>query len=139
MQQYPDPKTHLDEYVEQSKQEFVEKAREIGITPNKTIVHKWAERVFKEARKDFQKKTEEVALHNLDVIDQDYNQQLNEIKRKDMALRLKTCPPVAIVFAITGYLFYLGHETTSAFICFAMALVFLAVLVLGAIFGRPRK
>jgi hypothetical protein len=139
VKQYPDAQQHYEAYTEQRVDEIKAEARQLGLTMNKTVARKIAERVMDEAEADYKKQSAEVFLHNFYEITEDHKRRMNEIKRSGARLRLIFCPPIAAFFLLLGFVFYHFGLWGAAGVQFVLAFIPLAFLVGGAIFDRPSR
>ncbi len=140
MQDYEDPRSYTQRYLERSADRYAEGLRRSGLRPNDRLTRAMAERALRETQEHYIRDITELRDRRIAAILREQRESLNAIKRKGASLRLKTCPPIALLFG--GEAWYNFHQPGGFFmgvICAACALAFLAMLVLGAIFDRPIK
>jgi hypothetical protein len=138
---YEDPESHFKRHMEQSANKYMDGLQRAGLKPNAKLTRAMAARAANEAGQSYIRETMETRDANISSILKDHNKRMNMIKRQGAALRLKTCPPIAFVFGVLAW-YAFNHPVgfiPGAWIIYAcMSLAFLVMLVLGAIFDRPK-
>lgn len=140
MQDYEDPRRYMQRHLEQAADRYADGLQRSGLRPNNRLTRAMAERALREAQENYIRDITELRDRRIAAILREHRESLNAIKRKGASLRLKTCPPIALLFG--GEAWYNFHQPGGFFmgILFAgFALAFLAMLILGAIFDRPIK
>lgn len=138
MQRYPDPETHLNHHFQQAAKKYGQWMAEEDIQPTPALLQAVGEREFERAKSSYMAQTEEIHLANIAQIRKLHDQRLNQIKREGAALRLKTCPPIAAFFGLTAWYCFTHANLIGGGIMVTGALAFLAMLLFGALFDRPR-
>jgi hypothetical protein len=136
---YPDPDEHFEQHIDRAARRYVDGLSRAGLQPNDRLTRAMAERAWQEAREDYTRQARETFDHNINAILREHHRQMNEIKRSGHRQRLWMCPLIAGIFAGTAYYNVHTHDLLMAAICAAGALAFLLMLILGAIFDRPRQ
>lgn len=125
----------------QSAKRYVAGLERAGLEPNERLTRAMAERALIEARKDYNRRAAETQRHNIGVIVENHNRRMNEIKRSGHKLRLWTCPPIAALFGFMAW-YSFSHPGAVGVVMGVVytlgALAFLGMLILGAIFDRPK-
>jgi hypothetical protein len=141
LKNYEDPQRHFEQSMERSAKKYVDGLERAGLEPNAKLTRVMAERALIEAREDYNRRAAETRHHNIGVIVGNHNRRMNEIKRSGHKLRLWTCPPIAALFGFMAW-YSFSHPGAAGIIMGVVyvfgALAFLAMLVLGAIFDRPK-
>lgn len=136
---YEDPQQHLSRHMQRAAERYVDGLQKTGLAPNKRLMNALAERTLREAKQEYVDEATEQFESNIASILKEHDQRLNTIRREGASLRLKTCPLVTLVFAGMAWYSFAYTGDVLAGICYSLgALSFLAMLVLGAIFDRPR-
>jgi hypothetical protein len=137
---YEDPGHHLDRHLQDAAERYVDGLQRTGLQPNDRLTHAIAERTVREAGEHYVQEATDVRDHNIAMSLREHHERLNAIKREGALLRLKMCPPMALVFTLMAW-YSFGHSGGLLMtICYGVgALAFLAMLVLGAIFDPPRE
>ena len=142
MRDYPDPKEFLDSYMERSIERYADGLQKANIQPNDTLINALFDRTLREAKANYLREADEIHYHNIQAILRDHKNRMNEMKRSGASLRLKTCPIFIVLFGLLAW-YSLSHPAPGSFIpsiCYAAtSLVFLAMLILGAIADRPTE
>src|SRR5579859_2296869 len=140
MRRHEDPQEHFERHMDRSAKRYVVGLQKAGLEPNDKLTRAMAERALAEARSDYGRTSAEVRDHNLKVIVKGHNRRMNAIKREGASLRLKTCLPIALVLGMLAW-YNFGHPGGFWMgVCYLVgAFAFLAMLVLGALFDRPRE
>ncbi len=142
MQEYPDPDRHFEEHIQRSADRYVEGLQQAGLEANPTLTRAMAERARAEAEQSYIQEAQATRDHNVSQVMSSYRQRNNQIKREGARLRLWTCPPIAALFGLMAW-YSFSHPGAEGVIMGAIysvgALAFLGMLILGAIFDRPRQ
>lgn len=141
LRDYEDPQQHLHRHMDRAAERYADGLKRTGLQHNEKLAKAVANRVYEEARADYEGQSTETFLHNMQVLDEQHRQEENKIKRETASRRLKTCPPIAAVFAVMAWYSWShpGPDHVIIAMIYAIgALAFLTMLVLGAIFDRPR-
>ncbi len=138
MRPWKNPHEHFEEHLSRSARRYAEGLIRAGIEPHPILTRAMAERAVQEAQESYIRETLEIRDHHIGVILEEHRQRLNAIKRRGAKLRLLTCPPVALCFGAMAWYSYAHHHFDLVALYTFAALAFLAMLVLGAIFDRPR-
>lgn len=139
MRKHEDPQQHLDRHMERAARQYVDGLQRAGIKPTHKLTKAVAERAAREARASYIQDATDVRDHNIAAIVRNHHRRMNQIKRSGALLRLWTCPTIALLFGLLAwYNFTRGDDVTVGIICAVGGLAFLLMLLLGAIFDRPR-
>ncbi len=140
MRNYEDPRSYVQRHLEQAADRYTEGLRRSGLRPSARLTRAMAGRALREAQEHYIRDITELRDRRIAGILRNQKEDLNAIKREGASFRLKTCPPIALLFG--GVAWYNFHQPGGFFtgVLFAsFALTFLAFLVLGAIFDRSIK
>ncbi len=139
MKEYPDPEQHFHTHISRAAQHYVDGCSRIGFEPSDTLTRAVAGRVLEEAKASYTKDAIEIHDHNLQAILADHRTRMNALKREGMRLRWKTCPIIILVFGGLAWLGFHAGDLGLGLCSSAVALVFLLMLVGGALFDRPQS
>lgn len=139
MRQYEDPKQHLQRHINRAAENYLAGMRELGVEPKPTLPKAVIDRTIREAQADYQQSINETFLHNMQILNEQYNQERDEIARKGAARRLRVCLPLIAIWAAAAWYNFIHTSDPKVWIACAFgALVFLAMLVFGKIFDPPK-
>lgn len=137
---YPDPMQHLERHLQRSAEKYLHGLEQAGLQPTPILTRAIAERAYNEAKASYIQEATQTRNHNIAGILEDHHKRMNAIKKESASLRLKMCPPIILVFsALAWYCLSHANGLAMGIVYAAGALAFLAMLVLGAIFDRPRR
>lgn len=141
MREYPDVQHHLDASIERAAGRYLEAIQQTGLAPNDTLTRAIAEQTLHDAEASYTQEAAEIRDHNIEVILERHYRGMNAVKREGAKLRLITCPPIALLFGVLAW--YSFQQSAPAGVMMGLllsigSLAFLLMLVLGAIFDRPR-
>lgn len=143
---YENPHEHYQRYMEREAEQYAEGLERAGLQPNKTLTKALFERAHQGAKKDYSRSAVRTRDHNIGVILDNHRQQMNDIKRREARLRLWMCPPIVLLFGFLAWqrlsTWPSSHDLVETLVVSGVyagiAVAFLAMLVLGAIFDRPK-
>jgi len=123
MLNYPSQEAHRKSFIPKAQAKYYDGLRKAGLEPNETLNRAMDERIWQEAKEDFEEQQVKVLLHNLDMINaQPYRYTL----REDCVI-----PTVAMCcFIIMASLtWWCRHWPESALLCTLSAFYFAGILV----------
>ncbi len=137
MQEFPDPTSHLERHMEQAAEKYVDGLEKAGLEPNPTLTRAMAERALLDAQVDYIHEATATRDHNIALIVNNHKRRMKQIKREGASLRIKTCPPIILLFGLMAWysLIHAGGIVTGILFIVG-ALAFLAMLILGPFFDR---
>jgi hypothetical protein len=138
MREYPDPEQYLEGHIERSVAKYARGLRQAGLEPNHTLTKALAERACEEAKENYTREAKKVLDHNIGLVIKDHRRRMNKIKRQGATLRLWLCPLLAACGGLMAWYSFSQGDFTQGIVYAAGGLAFLAMLVFGAIFDRPR-
>lgn len=132
---------HLEKHIERLAKKYADGIQKVGLKRSKTLEKAISERTLREAKESYIQEVTETRDRNIAAILSNHHEEMNDIKKRGLRLRLKTCSPIALVFGlVAGYNFGRPSDGWQFGILYSIfALAFLAMLVFGAIFDRPTK
>jgi len=95
MKQYPDPQEHYKVSMASKIEAAREDMQKRGIIPNKAISHAIVDRLYAEAKEDYEEQRASVLLHNLKVIEE-AGQAVREQEKQRVR---RMMPVIAVLFA----------------------------------------
>ena len=142
MHEYPDVEQHLQSRLERTAHQYVETMQHTGMEPNETLIKAITERALCEAEAEYREEAMKTFHHNVSAILGRQQRRMNAVKREGVKMRLLTCPPVTLVFALLAW--YSFHQSAPVGLIMGVllsigSLAFLLMLVLGAIFDAPQS
>jgi len=138
MKPLPDPDHYLDQHMQQAAKEHAKWISMLGLKPTTTLLRAISDREFERARDAYILEARLIHQQNIDQINKEHRRQLRQLKWRGIRLRWKVCPPITLLFAVISWYSFNHSNPEEGFIYAGTALAFLAMLVLGAIFDRPR-
>ncbi len=138
MKEFPDPKQYLDEYVKQSTQKYTDGLQHMGIEPHPILTNALFERALQEASDRFRQEVKAVRDHTIHLILQEHKKRMRALKWSGARRRLKFFPLIAACFGLAAWYCFTQPGGLLMGICYiVVALPFLAMPILGAIFDKP--
>ncbi|MGB8346582.1 MAG: hypothetical protein WCD86_16975 [Ktedonobacteraceae bacterium] len=138
MREYPDPQQYIVKHMERSAAKYRHGLKRAGLQPNITLTNAMIEQAIEEGKEGYIREAEKVLDHNTRITVRNHRRQMNKLMRQGSSLRMKVCPPIAALFGFMAWYSFSHAEYILAIVYAVGALVFLAMLFLGAIFDRPR-
>jgi hypothetical protein len=142
MREYGDVDKRFEKHLKAADERYAAWLRRGGVEPNDILIRENRDNALNEARESFVQESVEIRDHNIGVILKDHNKRLNTIKCEGAHLRVWTCPPIALFFGLLAWYSFsrTGAEGMMMGVIYGIgALAFLGMLVLGAIFDRPKE
>jgi hypothetical protein len=137
MQNYPDQKQHIEQYIEKSAMRVVAAMQETGIQPTPTLIKAIAEQTIDEAEESFQQECNEILAGNIALMLQDHKHRMDQIKRDGLRMALISCIPVAIIFlSLAGI--GIGQGQIGIAVMFAVAALAFVGMLVYAILDQPK-
>lgn len=138
MKDYPDPHDYFEEHMHQAAEQDSENLLRAELEPTPILIRALTTRFIEQTNEQYQQDILEVRDHNIDLILKRHRRRMNDIKRSGHRLRVWTCPPFALLLSLLAWFSFTHSGGTVMGICYACgAIIFLGMLIGGAIFDRP--
>jgi len=123
MLNYPSQEAHRKAFIPKAQAKYYDGLHKAGLEPNETLNRAMDERIWREARDDFEEQSAHVLLHNLEIINaQPYRYTL----REDCVIPTVAMCCMSILAATT---WWYRHWPESTLVCMLSALYFAGTLV----------
>jgi len=134
VREFPDPDMFFEKHLEQAAEKRIRGFKRAGITrPSWKLVNRLIERDIEDSKQRYIEAGEKIIDHNIKVLIRNYRKRNNQIRR------MRTCPPMAALFAFLAWYSFTHSGGFIMGVCYVIAsLALLGMLLLGAIFDRPR-
>lgn len=129
MTKFESPDKHMRAFVERAAVEYVDGLNRLGMQENETLTRAVAERVAKDALKDYEWQLDNALEDNTKAIMRAHKKRMRELDLEGARLAFWLCPLVCSMFgAVALFNISQGHPL-GAIIPFIGVLAFLSLLV----------
>jgi hypothetical protein len=136
MREYPDAKKHIEKYMSDAVEHYMNGLKQRGLQPNPTLDRIFIERTMKETEDSYMQELAEVHAHNIGVINDSYAKRLKKIRRSGDWLAILICIPAAILFELLAWYDFTHHAGSDGILSATIGLAWLALIVLKRCFDR---